>query len=156
MCAEAVMLKGADPEEFLKEHLAADPKNVFDFMLRTKVPRSSRLVLVHDDGSETQQQNICRYYPSTEGSKLVKIMPALATDEDEGDGIVQEDADVDPSKERRLAIDSDWLIKTCNDMRDYDGSIDLKYYLQEVQKLVILETEEPEQTQGSFLHEDPF
>jgi hypothetical protein len=93
-------------------------------------------------------------------------MPALATDEDEGDGIVQEDADVDPSKERRLAIDSDWLIKTCNDMRDYDGSIDLNYYIQEVQKLVLMHAaednvlttaaEESEQIQGSLLHADPF
>ncbi len=53
-----------DCEEFIRLH-----KNKFDFCLRAKVPRSSKLVLVVD-GEDISQQNICRYYPSKKGGKL--------------------------------------------------------------------------------------
>jgi hypothetical protein len=116
MAAEAAMLHGADIREFIMAH-----EEKFDFMLRTKVPRNSRLVLVMDDGTEVQQQNICRYYPSKSGGKLVKIMPPL-----EAGG-----------EERRLSIDSEWKVRPCNNMDDFDGDIDYDYYVVEAQKLVI-------------------
>lgn len=116
MAAEAKMLRGKDIREFVMEH-----KERFDFMLRTKVPRNSRLVLVMDDGTEVQQQNICRYYPSKSGGKLVKIMPPL-----EAGG-----------EERRLSIDSEWKVRPCNNMDDYNGDIDYDYYVAEAEKLVI-------------------
>lgn len=115
MAAEAYMLKGIPVDEFIKNH-----GNVFDFMLRTKVPRSSRLILQYDDREELQQ-NICRYYIANNGGKLVKIMPAL----EEG------------GEERRLSIDSDWKVKTCNNMLDFDGDINYDYYITEAKKLVI-------------------
>lgn len=116
MAAEAAMLRGEDIREFIMNH-----KEKFDFMLRTKVPRNSRLVLVMDDGTEVQQQNICRYYPSKSGGKLVKIMPPLEAGGDE----------------RRLSIDSEWKVRPCNNMDDYDGDIDYDYYVAEAEKLVI-------------------
>jgi len=116
MTAEAHMVRGVDVREFITNHT-----DRFDFMLRTKVPRSSRLVVVNDDGSEIQQQNICRYYPSKNGGKLVKIMPPL----EEG------------GEERRLGIDTDWKVKTCNNMLDFDNDIDYNYYIAEVEKLII-------------------
>ena len=115
MAAEAYMLKGIPVDEFIKNH-----GNVFDFMLRTKVPRSSRLILQYDDREELQQ-NICRYYISNNGGKLIKIMPAL----EEG------------GEERRLSIDSEWKVKTCNNMLDFDGDINYNYYISEAKKLVI-------------------
>jgi hypothetical protein len=116
MAAEAKMLQGTDIREFIMNH-----KDKFDFMLRTKVPRSSRLVLVTQDGQEVTQQNICRYYPCKSGGKLVKIMPPL---EEGGD-------------ERRLSIDADWFVKPCNNMDDFVGDIDYDYYVAESEKLII-------------------
>jgi DNA polymerase elongation subunit (family B) len=75
-----------------------------------------------DDGTEIQQQNICRYYPSKTGGKLVKIMPPLEGKEDDG--------------ERDLSIDSEWKVKTCNKMVDFDWEIDYDYYIQAVEKLL--------------------
>jgi hypothetical protein len=51
-------------------------------MLRTKVDKSSKLVLVSDEGVDVEQQRICRYYPSKNGGKLVKLMKALPDSED--------------------------------------------------------------------------
>jgi hypothetical protein len=116
MAAEAHMVHGVDIKEFISTH-----GEKFDFMLRTKVPRSSRLVLVQDDGTEVLQQNICRYYPCKEGGKLVKIMPPLEED----------------GEERRLGIDTEWKVKTCNNMDDFANDIDYDYYIAEVEKLII-------------------
>ncbi len=116
MAAEAHMLYGVDVLEFIKNH-----DNIYDFFLRTKVPRSSRLVSVYEDGREELQQNICRYYPCKDGGKLVKIMPPL----EEG------------GEERRLGIDTSWKVKTCNNVNDFAGDIDYDYYVAEVEKLLI-------------------
>lgn len=102
--------------EFIKDH--SDP---YDFVLRTKVPRSSKLYLGFDDGREDLQQNICRYYPSHEGGKLFKMMPPL---EEGGDW-------------RKLGIDTEYSVLTCNDMQDFDWSkLNYDYYITEAQKLV--------------------
>lgn len=116
MAAEAYMLHGKDIRTFIKNH-----SNKWDFMLRTKVPRNSKLVMIMPDGKEVQQQNICRYYPSKNGGKLVKMMPPL-----EGD-----------TEMRRFDIDKEWNIKTCNNMLDFDWDIDLEYYITEAEKLVV-------------------
>lgn len=120
MAAEAEMLKGIPIREFIATHLK-DPKNRWDFMLRAKIPRSSKLVMVQDDGTEQLQQNVCRYYISTTGGKLVKIMPPL----EGGD------------EERRLSIDSAWKVRTCNEMQDDLTDIDVEYYAVEAEKLLI-------------------
>lgn len=120
MAAEAQMLHGVPVRDFIEKHLV-DPINKWDFVLRTKVPRSSRLIMVMDDGSEVLQQNVCRYYISTSGGKLVKIMPAL--DED--------------GEERRLSIDSAWKVRTCNKMVDVLDDVDVDYYAQEAEKLIV-------------------
>ncbi len=121
MAAEAAMLYGKDAKEFIKEHL--EKGNLFDFMLRTKVPRSSKLVLEFEDGRVEEQQNICRYYPCKTGGKLIKLMPALEGKEDTGD--------------RRLGIDTAWNVKTCNNIADFGYDVDLDYYVSEAEKLVI-------------------
>lgn len=119
MAAEAKMLHGVEIKDFIQQRLSDG--HVFDFMLRTKVPRNSRLVMVMDDGTEIEQQRICRYYPSNNGGSLVKIMPPLPG----------------KNEDRRLSIDSQWKVKTCNNMRDFDGDVNLEYYVSEAQKLVI-------------------
>lgn len=113
--AEAFMLHGVDIRDFIKKH-----NNLWDFMLVTKVPRSSKLVLVTND-IDIQQQNICRYYVSPTGGKLVKVMPPL-----EGD-----------TEFRRIGICTEWSIKTCNNISDFKWDIDYEYYVSEAEKLVV-------------------
>lgn len=120
MAAEYEILGKGTVEDFILSH-----KDKFDFMLRTKVPRSSRLVLrmTDDDGyiiEDKPLQNICRYYISKNGGKLIKIMPPLP----------------DKVDEREIGIDKSWNVKICNRIKDYDGDIDFDYYIQEAKKLV--------------------
>lgn len=65
--AEANLVHNIKIDEFIKNH-----DDVFDFMLRTKVPRSSTLIW-----GEKQVQNTSRYYMSKNGNPLTKIMPPL-------------------------------------------------------------------------------
>lgn len=119
MAAEAYMLHGKDIEDFLRDH-----DNKYDFLLRTKVPRSSRLVLRYEDGTEVDQQNICRYYPSAQGGKLIKIMPPLP--------------DKESQEDRELSIDAAWNVKTCNNIDAFSfNDVDYDYYIEEAMKLVI-------------------
>lgn len=112
---EAHLVHGVDYEEFIKLH-----REKFDFFLRTKVPRSSKLVLVVNC-EDIEQQNICRYYPSKDGGKLVKLMPPLT-----------EGGDV-----RRLGIDTDYVVSTCNNVDDFSWSkLDYNYYVIEAKKLI--------------------
>ena len=100
--------------EFILNH-----KDEYDFFLRAKVPRSSRLVMVKD-GIEIPQQNICRYYPSVNGGKLVKIMPPLVKGGDE----------------RRLGIDTEWDVSTCNNVSDFKWDIHYDYYISKAKELI--------------------
>lgn len=110
------LINGGDAEQFILNHT-----DEYDFCLRSKVPRSSNLFLVMEDGEEIQQQNICRYFPSREGGKLVKLMPPL-----EGQ-----------TEWRRLGIDTEYSVLTCNKMVDFDWSkLDYSYYINEAKKLV--------------------
>ena len=124
MASSAEMLDGIPVEEFIRNH-----KNKYDFLLRTKVPRSSSLVLltqIDDEGlefEETKLQNICRYYACKEGGKLVKVMPPL-----EGS-----------TEFRRIGIDTEWNVKTCNNIEAFRWDVDYDYYITEAKKLVIEE-----------------
>lgn len=123
MAAVHELLGKGCSEDFIRNH-----KDEYDFMLRTKVPRSSRLVMTFEDEFEplgykdVALQNICRYYPSIEGGKLIKIMPPLAGKELEGD--------------RRLSIDKDWNVTVCNNMVDFKWGVNYDYYFTEARKLI--------------------
>lgn len=127
MAVKAQLVDGVDHEEFIRLH-----ENKFDFMLRTKVPRSSSLVLVID-GEDVQQQNICRYYPAKEGGgKLIKLMPPL----------------VEGGEVRRLGIDTEWNVKTCNNINDFSWGVDYKYYIDQAAKLIEAVSEDVTDKQG--------
>ena len=115
MAVEHEILGKGSVQDFIMNH-----KDPYDFLLSTKVPRSSRLVLVSECGLDIDLQNICRYYPSTTKGKLVKIMPPL----EEGD------------EERRLGIMTEWDVKVCNDMKDFTWEINYDYYISEALKLL--------------------
>ena len=113
MAVEHEVMGNGSATDFILNH-----KNEFDFMLRAKVPRSSKLITVDNNGVETQQQNICRYYPCKDGEKLIKLMP------DGNNGWKQ------------LGIDTEWKIKVCNNMDNFQWDIDYDYYIKEVNKLL--------------------
>ena len=123
MAVEHELLGRGNAEDFIRTH-----DNKWDFMLRTKVDRSSRLVLIMEDGTEVQQQNICRYYPSKSGGKLVKIMPPLKGKEVAG--------------ERRLSIDAEWSVVPCNDISKFNWDVNYNYYITEARKLIDVVKEE--------------
>lgn len=114
--AEEYMINGTALEDTIKA--CTDP---YDFMLRTKVNRDSRLVLQDAFGEDTELQRTCRYYVCKKGGEMFKMMPAL-----EG-----------KTEERRMSIESGWKVLPCNSMLDYSGEIDYDYYIAEAQKLVV-------------------
>ena len=113
--AEAHLLHGTRISDFIYNH-----KDLYDFVLRAKVPRNSRLVWTID-GEDYPLPNLTRYYISTIGGKLVKIMPPLKYQ----------------TEERRIGIDAKWLIQPCNRITAAQTPVEYRYYIQEAEKLVL-------------------
>lgn len=125
LAAEAALVHGTDIREFITKH-----HDYFDFMLRTKVPRSSRL----EHGGE-RVANTVRYYVSTDGAPLEKVMPPkgeLGTykrkngiSDAEYYSILETLADDEHDERihtknkskheiRRTAIHTGWIVTVCN------------------------------------------
>lgn len=68
--AEAALVRGVPVRQFIENH-----EDIYDFLLRTKVTKGSRMVLVDYNGVDHPTQGVSRYYISMFGSDLVKIMP---------------------------------------------------------------------------------
>jgi hypothetical protein len=68
---EAYLLHGTNIESFIKKHEIA-----YDFYILGKCDRSSRLLLRTDSGDEYLQRNN-RYYASTIGGEIIKVMPPV-------------------------------------------------------------------------------
>ena len=110
--AEKVLLEGAPIRETVEQW-----PEMMDFMLRTKVPRSSFLTC-----GDQRIQNITRYYIAKGGGHLFKWMPPLKG-KDEW---------------RRIGVESGWGVQVCNDIRDAGRlPVDFDYYVREVEKLVL-------------------
>lgn len=115
--AEAMIVDGVDPLTFLKEH--DDP---FDFMLRAKVPRSSKLIADYGCGLREQIQNITRYAVVHDGPQLVKVMPPLPKN---------------PEKWREISIQQGHCVQILNNSDEFNWkNINYDWYLEKVQKLV--------------------
>jgi len=110
--AEKVLVEGAP----IRQTVENWPEKM-DFMLRTKVPRSSYL-----QWGDEQVQNISRYYIAKGGKPLTKWMPPLAKN---------------PEKWRQIGVESGWTVQVCNDIADATLPVDYDYYIQEVEKLVL-------------------
>jgi hypothetical protein len=110
MAVTAHLVEGKNIRDFIIEH-----DDVMDFMLRTKVPRTSRLMW----GNE-KIQNTTRYYMSKNGRQLTKVMPPLAKN---------------PDKERPIKVHDGWKATPINTMRPVDD-IDPAWYIEEAEKLV--------------------
>ena len=109
--AEKVLVEGAPIRKTVTEW-----PDKMDFMLRTKVPRSSYL-----QWGEQKAQNISRYYIAKEGKPLFKWMPPLKG----------------KTEWRKIAVESGWNVQVCNDINDATLPVDYEYYIKEVEKLVL-------------------
>lgn len=162
MAAEAQLVRGIPVAEFIANH-----DDAYDFMLRTKVPRSSKLMW-----GDEQVSNIVRYYVSNDGRPLRKVMPPKGTpgefkrkskvsDKDYyriraslplgENGLPVWDERIhtknksvyDTSNE--IGIQTGWNVTLCNNLRDarFDDINDA-WYVQEAEKLANLKTTELE------------
>ena len=107
--AEKHLIDGAPIRETVEQW-----PDIMDFMLRTKVPRSSYL-----QWGEHQAQNISRDYIAKGGKPLTKWMPPLKG----------------KTEWRKFAVESGWNVQVCNDIKDAVLPVDFDYYVNEVEKL---------------------
>jgi hypothetical protein len=115
--AEKVLVEGASIRETVEQW-----PDIMDFMLRTKVPRSSYLAIEHE-GVASQLQNTTRYYIAQGGGRLFKWMPPLKAK---------------PEVWRKIGVESGWGVQPCNDIRDAGKlPVDFDYYVREVEKLCL-------------------
>ena len=121
--ADAHIVHGKDIREFIFNH-----EDEYDFLLRTKVPKTSRLVgetYLSDDDIELQ--NITRYYISKEGVELIKIMPPLPKK---------------PGVYRRISVNKGCTVTVMNKLVPIDrDNIDYEWYIETATKLVNFEGE---------------
>ena len=111
--AEKVLLENAS----IRETVCNWPE-IMDFMLRTKVPRSSYLTW-----GDTNVQNTSRYYIAKNGKPLHKWMPPLKN----------------KTEWRKIGIESGWNVQICNHVQDVGKlPIDFEYYIKEVEKLCLI------------------
>lgn len=115
--AEKVLLEGAPIRETVERW-----PDLYDFLLRVKVPRTSRLVYRTEAWGDTDfpLPNTTRYHIARDGVRLFKIMPPLKG----------------KTECRRIGVESGWGVQVCNDIKDADKSfIDFDYYVRETEKL---------------------
>ena len=146
--AEAKLVRGEDIRTFIENH-----DDVMDFMLRTKVPRDSILEWGGD-----KVPNIVRYYISTDGDILEKVMPPKGptgeykranslTDSyfnqviaEIGLGVWDERIHTKNKsiyETRRSGIQTGWTVRICNNLQGQTFvDINYEWYIQEVDKLI--------------------
>lgn len=154
--AEAALVDGEDIRHFITGH--SDP---LDFMLRTKVPRNSRLEWELGSFGAHRLQNITRYYISNQGGTLTKVMPPPAGKEHQVIYVYRQPDGTEieartkteikqaekkgtyarvftrPTPERRIGINTGWLVTPCNDLRGVtEFDFNYEWYIAEAEKLV--------------------
>jgi len=142
---EKVLLDDAPITDTLKSW-----PDVFDFMGRTKVPKSGRLMI--DDGHDrTQVQNLSRYLVTEEGGKMIKILPPLCANREEAelrikklknqpkDAQAYEDRVMTLLSERETVMASGNNVTICNNMSEiaWMTPINFAFYENKIQKLVM-------------------
>jgi len=161
--AERALLYNENYEQFIQQH-----DDIYDFMLRVKVNRTSKLF-----SGDQQIQNTTRYYISTDGERLFKHMPPIASStkkrevyanadgqvmdvvtpadrrkaEKKGFNLLVKTIDITPEW-RIMGVHPDRLVTVVNDVKQFERSnIDYSFYYEEARKLIlpILQGEQHEQ-----------
>ncbi len=115
--AEKVLVHGSPIRETVENW-----PHIMDFMLRTKVPRTSHLSIQHPGKEPVKIQNITRYYIAKDGGQLFKWMPPLKG----------------KTEWRKIGVESGWGVQVCNDIKAAgELPVDFEYYIKEVEKLCL-------------------
>lgn len=112
MAVQAHLIERKDIAEFIRSH-----KDPFDFMLRVKAPKSSRLMC-----GDQQIQNTTRYFISTDGEQMTKIMAPLKSAKD-------------PTRERPMKVHDGFKSTPMNKMGEVKN-INYEWYIEEAYKLI--------------------
>jgi len=148
--AEAALVHGENIREFIINH-----KDIFDFFLCAKVPRSSHL-----EYRGEKVGNIARYYISHDSSPLFKVMPSkgVAGEYKRANSIPDHiynqiksevgsvwDARINTKNksvydaENRTGINSGWCVTLCNNLNIHTvDDLNIEWYIKETEKLVYL------------------
>lgn len=112
--AEQVLLHGAPIRQTVEQW-----SDLYDFMLRVKVPRTS--YLMGERGNEQERlPNTTRYIITRDGVRLFKWMPPLKGKADW----------------RKIGVESGWNVTVCNDAgRAVREAVEHDYYIREIEKL---------------------
>lgn len=148
--AVAAMVDNIPPEIFIWGH--TDP---FDFMLRAKVDRSSKLML-----GDRQIQSVSRYYLAKDGEPLIKVSPPVAggvigqfkrangVTKAEYERVMRETGgqwdervctkNKSVYQERRTNLQAGFKVAECNLASEFDfNRLDRDWYINEAKKLII-------------------
>jgi len=150
--AKAVLVDGVN----LVEYITSPERDVFDFMMRTKTPYSSKLMYTGGDGVQHPQQKVTRYHIAHDGGYLVKHSPPTSphtvgtfkkaqkiTDAQyfQYDPMVWNEAvhtkkkSINGTREDR--INAGWQVAICNNMDDFNpANLNHAYYIAEARKLI--------------------
>lgn len=110
--AEKVLIEDAPIRETVENW-----PDLMDFMLRTKVPRTSHLLW-----GDEKVQNTTRYIVTKDGKPLTKVMPPLKG----------------KTEWRRIGVESGWNVQVCNDLKDAaDVVVNYDYYIQAIEKITL-------------------
>lgn len=152
---EAYMVHGTPIADFIMNH--RDP---FDFQLSVKVARKDRLEQWDRDGNRLPVQRNTRYYVSTDGPSLVKVMPPLAKQFYGDKRLISrqdydlirdaaEKTDATPEQvaewsqwqdkmERQIGIQKGWTVTITNNMDQFKwDNVNWFYYIKEAEKLIV-------------------
>lgn len=151
--AVASLVHGEDIREFIENHM-----DVYDFLLRTKVPRSSKLLWGDEEVSNT-----VRYYMSTGQKRLEKRMPPTGPEGtykraskltdvffdmvsaevgDQWDERIHTKNKSTHTADRRIAIHSGWCVTLANNLKTVSfDDLNHEWYIKEAEKLVLLKDE---------------
>jgi len=123
---KAYYVDGIEPEEFMENH-----DNVYDFFLRTKYNRNTKLlqrtVRNNEITNEVELQRITRYYVAKNGYIFTKVMPPLKGKEHKGN--------------REFAVESGYLCREVNNLRNVNfkelfENIDFEYYKSKIYDVI--------------------
>ena len=100
--------------------------DLYDFFLRTKYGRGTRLVK-RTPNEDIVLQNVTRYYVSNEGYEFIKIMPPLAGKEEKG--------------EREFAVEAGFLCeemnhKTEEKIETMKQNVNYQYYIDKIMDII--------------------
>jgi hypothetical protein len=118
--AEKVLVYGSS----IREEVENWP-DIMDFMARVKVPRSGHL-----EWGQERVQNTTRYIVTKDGKKLTKWYPPLGGVDKNG---------LPRDEWRPKEAEAGWLVTVANRLTGAEQfNIDFEYYIQEVEKLVMM------------------